>query len=280
MMTIPTVTLPSGATMPKFGLGTWRMGESARRRADEVKALAHGLALGMTLIDTAEMYGDGEAEAIVADAVGNNRDDVFVVSKVLPQNSSKRGTLAACERSLKRLKTDRIDLYLLHWRGAPPLAETIEAFEALKTAGKILDWGVSNFDAGDMAELAAVPNGDRCTANQVLYNLMRRGVEFDLVPWCRARNMPIMAYSPIEQGRLLGHAALGEVARRHKATPAQVGLAWLLRQDSIIVIPKATALSHVEEDVAALNLTLTPEDLATLDRAFPSPKKATSLDML
>ena len=234
----------------------------------------------MTLIDTAEMYGDGEAETIVADAVGSKRDDVFIVSKVLPSNSSKRGTISACERSQKRLKTDRIDLYLLHWRGSPPLRETIEAFETLKDAGKILSWGVSNFDTGEMEEVAETKGGNACATNQVLYNLTRRGIEFDLMPWCRTRKMPIMAYSPIEQGRMLGHPALGDVARRHKATPAQVGLAWLLRQDGVIVIPKATALAHVDEDVAALDLKLTADDLATLDRAFPPPKKATSLDML
>jgi diketogulonate reductase-like aldo/keto reductase len=277
---IPNVTLPSGATMPKFGLGTWRMGENVRKRADEVKALAHGLSLGVTLIDTAEMYGDGEAETIVADAVGTKRDRVFIVSKVLPSNSSKRGTIAACERSLKRLKTDRIDLYLLHWRGSPTLRETIDAFETLKDAGKIRAWGVSNFDIGEMEELADTKGGEACAINQVLYNLTRRGIEFDLTPWCRKRKMPVMAYSPIEQGRMLSHAALAEVAKRHKATPAQVGLAWLMRQDGVIVIPKATALAHVEEDIGALELTLTPEDLATLDRAFPPPKKATSLDML
>jgi diketogulonate reductase-like aldo/keto reductase len=277
---IPNLTLPSGATMPKFGLGTWRMGENARKRPDEVKALAHGLSLGVTLIDTAEMYGDGEAETIVADAVGTRRDEVFIVSKVLPSNSSRRGTIAACERSLKRLKTDRIDLYLLHWRGSPPLRETIEAFETLKDAGKILGWGVSNFDIGEMNELAETKGGTACATNQVLYNLTRRGIEFDLMPWCRKYKMPIMAYSPIEQGRMLGHAALGEVARHHQATPAQVALAWLMRQDGVIVIPKATALAHVEEDIGALDLTLDDDDLGTLDRAFPLPKKATSLDML
>ena len=266
--------------MPKFGLGTWRMGENVRKRADEVKALAHGLSLGVTLIDTAEMYGDGEAETIVADAVGTKRDEVFIVSKVLPSNSSRRGTAAACERSLKRLKTDRIDLYLLHWRGSPPLRETIEAFEALKETGKILGWGVSNFDIGEMEELANTKGGETCATNQVLYNLTRRGIEFDLMPWCRRRKMPIMAYSPIEQGRMLGHGALAEVAKRHKATPAQVALAWLMQQNNVVVIPKATALAHVEEDIGALELTLTPEDFATLDRAFPPPKKATSLDML
>jgi diketogulonate reductase-like aldo/keto reductase len=277
---IPSVTLPSGATMPKFGLGTWRMGENADKRADEVKALAHGLSLGVTLIDTAEMYGDGEAETIVADAVGSKRHEVFLVSKVLPSNSSRRGTMAACERSLRRLKTDRIDLYLLHWRGAPPLRETIEAFETLKDAGKILDWGVSNFDIGEMQELAGTDGGEACATNQVLYNLTRRGIEFDLMPWCRARKIPVMAYSPIEQGRMLRHAALGDIAKRHNVTPAQVALSWLLRQDGVIVIPKATALAHVEEDIAALDLKLIREDLAALDRSFPPPKKATSLDIL
>jgi diketogulonate reductase-like aldo/keto reductase len=277
---IPTVTLPSGATMPKFGLGTWRMGENTRKRADEVMALAHGLSLGVTLIDTAEMYGDGEAETIVADAVGNKRDEVFIVSKVLPSNASKRGTIAACERSLKNLRTDRIDLYLLHWRGSTPFSETVEAFEGLKASGKIGGWGVSNLDIDDMQELAAAKGGRGCQTNQVLYNLTRRGIEYDLAPWCRQRKMPIMAYSPIEQGRMLGHPVVNEVARRRGATPAQVALAWLLRQDGVIVIPKATALAHVEEDVLALDLTLNPEDLAALEKTFPPPKKAAPLDML
>ncbi|MDP2410465.1 MAG: aldo/keto reductase [Pseudolabrys sp.] len=280
MPPIPTVTLPSGATMPVYGLGTWRMGESAPRRADEVAALRHGLALGVTLIDTAEMYGDGEAEAIVADAVGPRRDSVFIVSKVLPENASRRGTIAACEGSLKRLKTDRIDLYLLHWRGAEPLAETLEAFAALVKAGKIGDWGVSNFGIDDMQEVAALPGGSACATSQVLYNLTRRGIEFDLMPWCRQHKMPVMAYSPIEQGRLLGHAALRAVGLRHGATPAQVALAWLLRQDGLVTIPKASTLAHVEENLAALELRLTAADLATLDQAFPPPRKATPLAML
>jgi diketogulonate reductase-like aldo/keto reductase len=277
---IPALTLPSGATMPRFGLGTWRMGENARKRVGEVAALRHGITCGMTLIDTAEMYGDGEAERIVADAVGQRRDDIFIVSKVLPSNSSKRDTIAACERSLKRLNTDRIDLYLLHWRGSPPLRETMDAFEKLKDTGKIRHWGVSNFDISEMDELAATPGGNGCAANQVLYNLTRRGIEFDLMPWCRQHKMPIMAYSPIEQGRMLGHAVLREVAERRQATTAQVALAWLLREDGVIVIPKATVLAHVDEDIGALDLTLTADDLAALDRAFPPPKKATSLDML
>ena len=277
---IPNTTLPSGAKIPTFGLGTWRMGESARRRADEVAALCHGIERGVTLIDTAEMYGDGEAESIVADAVGNKRDGIFIVSKVLPNNSSKRGTIAACERSLERLNTDRIDLYLLHWRGSPPLRETVEAFEALVAAGKILHWGVSNFDIDEMTELTEVPGGKACATNQVLYNLTRRGIEFDLMPWCAKRKIPIMAYSPIEQGRMLNRAALREVGLRHKATPAQVALAWLTRQDGVIAIPKSTTLAHVDENLAALDLKLTAADLATLDKAFPPPRQAEALGML
>jgi len=274
-----SLPLPSGDTIPRFGLGTWRMGESARKRADEVKALRHGIERGITLIDTAEMYGDGEAETIVADAVGSRRDELFIVSKVLPSNASRRGTVAACERSLKRLRTDRIDLYLLHWRGGSPLADTVAAFEALQAAGKIRHWGVSNLDLADMQELWRAPSGRHCQSNQVLYNLTRRGIEFDLLPWCRQHKMPVMAYSPIEQGRMLGDRALAEVAARHDASPAQVALAWLLRQH-VVVIPKATALAHVDENLGALELTLTAADLATLDRAYPAPTSPQPLDML
>ena len=280
MPRIPTTTLPSGRKMPIFGLGTWRMGESARRRADEVAALRHGIERGVTLIDTAEMYGDGEAETIVADAVGARRDEVFIVSKVLPQNSSRARTVAACERSLKRLKTERIDLYLLHWRGSPPVSETLEAFQALKKEGKILDWGVSNFDLGEMDDVARCKGGAACATNQVLYNLSRRGIEFDLMPWCKKRGMPIMAYSPIEQGRILGDATLRDVAARHGVTPAQVALAWLIRQEGVITIPKAGRAAHVDDDLAALDLKLTKDDLATLDRAFPPPKTPQPLEML
>ena len=277
---IRTIALPSGAHMPTYGLGTWRMGEDDRVRDAEVAALRHGLARGFALIDTAEMYGDGEAERIVAEAVGPRRANVFIVSKVLPQNSSKRGTIAACERSLKRLRTDHIDLYLLHWRGSPPLAETVAAFAELKAAGKILNWGVSNFDTDEMRDLSKIDGADSCATNQVLYNLSRRGVEFDLMPFCRARGIPIMAYSPIEQGRLLTHPGLREVAKRHGATAAQVALAWLLRQDNLVTIPKATTLKHVDDNLAALSLRLTPDDLATLDRHFPPPAQAKPLDML
>ena len=280
MPTIPTTALLSGRSIPTFGLGTWRMGESGRLRADEVAALRYGIERGVTLIDTAEMYGDGEAERIVADAVGRRRDEIFIVSKVLPGNASRDGTIAACEASLKRLKTDRIDLYLLHWRGSVPLEETIEAFSELAQAGKILDWGVSNFDISDMGELWKTPDGDCAVTNQVLYNLTRRGIEFDLMPWCRQHRVPVMAYSPIEQGRLLGHAALREIAKRHDATPAQIALAWLMRHDDVIVIPKATGLTHVDENLGALDLLLTHEDFVALDRAYPPPRSPQPLDML
>lgn len=280
MKNIPTLPLPSGRGMPVFGVGTWRMGESARVRADEVKAVRAAIERGITLIDTAEMYGDGEAESIVADAMGSRRDELLIVSKVLPMNASKRGTVAACERSLKRLKTDRIDLYLLHWRGGDPLPETVAAFQELKAAGKVLDWGVSNFDIDDMRELTTLDRNKECATNQVLYNLTRRGIEFDLVPFCRERGIPVMAYSPLEQARMLGDAALRQVAQRLDASPAQVALAWLLRQPGIIVIPKATSLKHLDDNIAALDLKLTAEDLKTLDTRFPPPKRATPLDML
>ncbi len=280
MTNVSTLPLPSGRTMPVFGVGTWRMGESARLRGEEVKAVRAAIERGITLIDTAEMYGDGEAESIVADAMGARRDELAIVSKVLPMNASKRGTIAACERSLKRLKTDRIDLYLLHWRGGDPLAETVAAFRELKAAGKILDWGVSNFDTDDMRELAALDRDRECATNQVLYNLTRRGIEFDLVPFCRERGIPVMAYSPLEQARMLGDATLRQIAQRHDASPAQVALAWLLRQPGIITIPKATALEHLDDNIAALDLELTADDLKALDARFPPPKRATPLDML
>lgn len=280
MKDIPNLSLPSGRAMPVFGVGTWRMGESARVRSDEVKAVRAAIERGITLIDTAEMYGDGEAENIVADAMGSQREELFIVSKVLPSNASKRGTIAACERSLKRLKTDRIDIYLLHWRGADPLSETVAAFRELKAAGKILDWGVSNFDIDDMRELAALDRKKECATNQVLYNLTRRGIEFDLVPFCRECGIPLMAYSPLEQARMLGDATLKQVAQRHDAGPAQVALAWLLRQPGIVTIPKATGLKHLDENIAALDLELTAEDLKALDARFPPPKRATPLDML
>lgn len=277
---IPTLSLPSGERVPVLGQGTWTMGESRRSRREEAEALRLGLDLGMTLIDTAEMYADGGAEEVVAEAIAGRRDEVFLVSKVLPGNASRRGTIEACERSLRRLRTDRIDLYLLHWRGRHPLAETLEAFAELVRAGKIRYWGVSNFDTDDMEELTGLPGGAAVATNQVLYNLSRRGIEYDLLPWCRERRIPIMAYSPIEQGRILENTVLRRVAARHGATPAQVALAWLLRQKDVMVIPKAGRPEHVRENRAALDLELTAEDLAELDRAFPSPTRKVPLEML
>ena len=278
--TIPTTKLPSGAAMPEFGLGTWRMGEDARLRKDEVAALKLGIEQGITLIDTAEMYGSGGAEEIVAEAAAGRRDELFIVSKVLPSNASRSRTIAACERSLKRLATDRIDLYLLHWRDGTPLEETLGAFQTLVEAGKIRHWGVSNFDVNDMAELFALSGGAACASNQVLYNLTRRGIEFDLMPLCRKRGVPIMAYSPIEQGRMLRHPELGRIAKAIGATPAQVALAWLLRQDGVIAIPKATDPAHLRENVAALDVTLDRTALAALDRTFAPPNKREPLAML
>ena len=273
-----TTKLPNGESVPILGLGTWMMGEKASARDDEVAALRLGLDLGMTLIDTAEMYADGAAEEIVAKAVVGRRDQTFIVSKVLPSNASKRGTLAACERSLTRLKTDRIDLYLLHWRGSYALEDTIEAFATLRAQGKIRHWGVSNFDLADMEEVIALGGGSEVASNQVLYNPMRRGIDFDLAPWCRRHTIPIMAYSPIEQGRLI--TALRTIAERHGASPAQIALAWAMRDGATIAIPKATKLEHVRDNRAAHDLALTPEDLAEIDRAFPPPNRAKPLEMI
>jgi diketogulonate reductase-like aldo/keto reductase len=279
-MPIPTTTLPSGETVQTLGLGTWRMGEHKREFDAEVAALKLGLDLGVTLIDTAEMYGSGGSERVVAEAVRGRRDETFIVSKVLPSNASRAGTVAACERSLKNLATDRIDLYLLHWPGSVPLAETVEAFEALKQAGKIRHWGVSNFDTDEMEELAALPSGQNCQTNQVLYNLSRRGPEFDLAPWSREHGMPLMAYSPVEQGRLARNGRLDAVAKRHDATPAQIALAWALAQPGVIAIPKAVKPEHVRQNVAAADIGLTAEDLAELDRAFPPPGRKRALEMI
>jgi len=275
---LPTVTLPSGEKVPQLGQGTWHMGESARRRGEEVAALKLGLDRGMTLIDTAELYAD--AELVVAEAIKGRRDECFIVTKVLPENSTRARTIAACERSLKRLNTDRIDLYLLHWRGRPRLEETLSAFEALVSAGAIRYWGVSNFDVRDMEELFGLPGGDACATNQVLYNLRRRGIEAGLLPWCGERGVPIQAYSPIEQGRLLRDRVLTGVAIRHRATTAQIALAWVLRQPDMMVIPKAATLEHVRENRAALDIELTAQDLAELDRAFPPPAGPRPLELL
>lgn len=278
--TIRTTTLPSGEAIQVLGQGTWKMGEDRRRRADEVNALKLGLDLGITLIDTAEMYASGGAEEVVAEAIAGRRAEVFVVSKVLPSNASRAGVQRACENSLKRLRTDRIDLYLLHWPGSVPLAETVEAFEALKKAGKIRHWGVSNFDTEDMEDLAGLPGGGNVQTNQVLYNLVRRGPEFDLAPWSRKRGIPLMAYSPVEQGALARNARLDAIAARHNATAAQIALAWVMHQDGVIAIPKASSEEHVRQNFAALDIKLTPQDLSDLDRAFPPPTRKRGLEMI
>lgn len=275
-----TITLPCGEAVPSMGLGTWHMGERIGDPAAEAKALSKGLDLGITVIDTAEMYGRGGAERVVARAIEGRRDEVFLVSKVLPHNASAKGTIEACEKSLTRMAVETIDLYLLHWPGRYPLADTVGAFEALQRDGKIRHWGVSNFDADEMEDLWKVPGGRACQINQVLYNLSRRGVEWDLLPWSRDHAMPIMAYSPLEQGRLLGDKALAKVAARHGVTPAQVALAWTLREGGVMTIPKASGLTHVEENRAAWDLTLEAADLAELDQAFPPPTGKRSLAIL
>ena len=262
--------------IPRLGQGTWHMGEDRSRRAAEVAALRLGLDLGMTLIDTAEMYAEGGSEEVVGEAIAGRRDEVYLVSKVYPHNASHTGVPAACARSLRRLKVNCLDLYLLHWRGSTPIHETVEAFERLKDAGKIRAWGVSNFDVEEMAEL---PPG--CAANQVLYNLGERGIEFDLLPWSEGHAMPVMAYSPVGQGgRLLRNPALAAVAARHGATPAQIALAWTLRQPGVVTIPKASDPDHVRENAEAARFILSDDDLNTLDAAFPPPSRKRSLAML
>jgi diketogulonate reductase-like aldo/keto reductase len=276
--TARTVTLRSGTTVSVLGLGTWRLGEDPKRRRDEIDALRLGVDLGMTVIDTAEMYGDGATEKLVGEALGDRRGEIFLVSKALPSHARGAALVAACDRSLKRLRTDYLDLYLLHWRESTPLEETVETFELLKQAGKILHWGVSNFDVDDIDELVEISGGKDVAANQVLYNLSRRGIEFDLLPRCRERQIAVMAYSPIEQGELLAHPMVRRVATRHDATPAQVALAWVLRQEGVIAIPKAGNPAHVREDWEALEIRLTKKDLEELDKAFPPPKKKVSLE--
>lgn len=271
--------LPSGTRLPVFGIGTWRMGESARQRRHELEAVRCALDLGYPLIDTAEMYGEGVAEEIVGKALAGRRRRPFLVSKVYPHNATRGGTVAACERSLKRMGIERIDLYLLHWRGGVRLAETFEAFLRLREAGKIGDFGVSNFDLGDMEEAARLDKG-LTASNQVLYCLSRRGPEFDLLPWMRQRSMPLMAYSPLDQGRLLGKSALKKLAAEVGCTPAQLALAWLLAQPGVVTIPKSSTRERVKENLGALEVTLSRDILAELDRAFPRPATKQSLAML
>ena len=273
------VTLKSGDKVPVLGLGTWRMGESRSERSAEVAAIRLGLDLGLTLIDTAEMYGEGGAEQAVAEAIAGRREGLFIVSKVYPHNASRAGAIAACERSLKRLGTDRIDLYLLHWRSTVPLAETVEAFARLKTDGKIRNWGVSNFDTADMDELAGVQHGGDCASNQVLYHLDSRGIEWQLLDTCREAKVMVMAYSPLGQGPLLRKPALKKIADKRGVDPAAIALAWALRQPGVVAIPKAVRPEHVRANMKALDVKLAADDLKALDAAFPPPRRATPLDM-
>ena len=274
-----TIRFPDGTTVPALGQGTWMMAEDPSRRRQEIAALREGVELGLTLIDTAEMYADGESERLVGEAITGMRDRVFLISKAYPQNASAKRLPRACEASLERLGTDRLDLYLLHWRGSVPLAETVEAMERLVAAGKIVRWGVSNLDANDMEELVAA-GGERCQTDQILYNLTRRGPEHDLIPWLAERRMPVMAYSPVEQGRLLAHRGLAAIASERGVTPAQVALAWLLARDGTIAIPKAGSAAHVRENRAAADLDLSDTDLARLDDVFPRPRGPVPLEML
>ena len=275
-----TVALPSGEKLPAFGLGTWNIGDARAQRAEEIATLRAGLDAGAALIDTAEMYGDGRSEELVGEAIAGRRDEVFLVTKVYPHNASRKGVPAACERSLKRLKTDRVDLYLLHWRGNVPLAETVAAFAALQQAGKIRHYGVSNLDLADMQELWKVPGGAAVAANQLLYNLTRRGIEWDLLPALREKRVPVMAYSPIEQARLLRDAKLAGFAKRHGMTPAQAALAWLLSKDGVIVIPKTGRRDRLKENMGALDFVLNSDQTKELDRLFPPPAGPQPLEML
>jgi len=275
-----SVPLPSGERVPALGLGTWRYGEDRSARADEIATVRLALDLGVRLIDTAEMYGEGLSESLIGEAIAGRRDDAFLVTKVYPHNASRKGAVAACERSLKRLGTDRIDLYLLHWRGNVPFAETLEAFVALREAGKIRHFGVSNLDLDDMEALSAEADGGGVEVNQLLYNLTRRGIEFDLLPWLRERAIPVMAYSPIEQARLLGNRKLVQFARDAGMTPAQAALAWLLARDDVIAIPKTANPARLRENVGALEYPLSATQLAELDRLFPPPTRAQPLEML
>ena len=274
-----TLQLKSGKNIPLLGQGTWRMGEKASQKQAEIDALRLGIELGMTLIDTAEMYGEGGAEKVVAEAIAGMRDEIYLVSKFYPYNASYQGVIQACDRSLSRLKTDYLDLYLLHWRGSIPLQETLEGLQHLKQAGKILDYGVSNFDTDDMQEAASLPGGEEIVTNQVLYNLKHRGIEWDLLPWCKNHQVPIMAYSPVEQKAFVNHTRLKAIATKYNATSTQIALSWLLHQDNVISIPKAVSPQHVKENRAALDIKLTAEDIEEIDRIFEPPSRKMSLSM-
>lgn len=277
---LPSAIFPDGHTVPALGLGTWHMGERRSEAAGEVRALQAGIDCGMTLIDTAEMYANGGAEEITGEAIKGRRDDVFIVSKVMPSNASYQGTIAACEASLKRLGTDNVDLYLLHWPGRHPLGRTVEAFEELRSSGKIARWGVSNFDTLGIRQLAALPQGSNCATNQVLYNLSTRGIEFDLMPWMTENAMPLMAYSPLDEGRLLRHPDLGKMAKRLGVSPAKLALAFLLSRDNVIAIPKSSSPERVAENRAAADISLTADQLTELNQLFPPPRSRQPLQMI
>lgn len=275
-----TVALPSGERVPAYGQGTWFVGDDRAQRAEEIATLQLGIDLGATLIDTAEMYGDGRAEQVVGEAITGRREKVFLVSKVLPNHATRRGTVTACEQSLKRLKTDRLDLYLLHWRGGIPFAQTLEGLVALQRAGKIRHFGVSNLDLADMREFVAAKDGGGVATNQLLYNLTRRGIEWDLLPWLREHRIPVMAYSPLEQARLMANRKFATFARECSMTPAQLALAWLLRHDDVIVIPKTGRRERLRENLGALDRVLTGDQIRELDRLFPPPAGPQPLEML
>ena len=276
---LATVKLKSGIELPAIGIGTWMMGEEPDKARDEISAIRRSIELGMSVVDTAEMYADGQSEQIVGMALHGIREQAFVVSKVFPWNASKAGTILACEASLERLDTDHIDLYLLHWRGSHPLEDTIEAFEALKAQGKIRAWGVSNFDIGDMQQLLEA-GGENCEVNQILYNLGRRGPEFELLPMMQDNSIATMAYSPIEQGKLVSDPRIIHIAKAYQATPAQICLAFLLERDQVLAIPKTSNVDRVEENFGAFEIDLSDEHLDELDRIFPPPTQATPLEML
>ena len=280
VLTVPGVDLPSGETIPTLGQGTWHLGQGRHPRAEEIRALREGVDLGMTLIDTAEMYGDGRAEELVGEAIAGRRDDIFLVSKVLPSHATEEGTIAACRESLRRIGTDRLDLYLLHWRGPVPLQQTVVGFERLHAAGLIRHWGVSNFDVIDMRRLLGLPAGGAVQTDQVVYNLARRGIELTVLPWCRAHGLPVMAYSPLEQGRLLEHPVVRGVAGRYRVSPARVALAWVLAQDGVCAIPEAGTVAHVRQNRASLDLRLDESDMLRLDEAFPPPLTPQPLEIL
>jgi aldo/keto reductase len=267
-------------TVPVLGQGTWNMGENAFKKAEELKVLQKGIELGMTAIDTAEIYGEGRSEILVGEAIKGLREKVFLISKIAPSHASHRRTRIACENSLKRLKTDYLDLYLLHWKSRIPINETICALQELQKEGKIKQWGVSNMDTADMEEIYALPEGNNCGANEVLYNLTRRGIEYDLLPWCQKNHLPLIAYSPIEQGRLLNHSGLKAIADKHSATPSQIALAWICRHPDVLAIPQTSSLEHLEENFKSLSIRLTEEDLTELDRYFPAPTQKKRLEMI